>query len=108
MCKEIYHTTPDDPRIENMDPVQKIWMYENWLADHADDAELAKNHAYLVGSFWNPEAVKQLVNGDTHQSTDEDFEESSNMVREFTLKQLQNKEKQNTGRKRRKRSLQKD
>lgn len=84
-----------------MDPVQKLWMYENWLADHADDAELAKNHAYLVGSFWNPEAVKQLVNGDTHQSTDEEFEESSKLVREFTIKDLRNKEKSSGKRKRR-------
>jgi hypothetical protein len=90
LCKEIYHTTPDDPRITDMDPVQKIWMYENWLGDQNDDAELAKNHAYLVASFWNPEAVKQaLGDGNTHMSTDEEFEESSQMVRNLNMKAFQ-------------------
>jgi hypothetical protein len=74
---------PDDPWITEMDPVQKMWMFENWLADRGDDAELAKNHAYLVASFDHPETVKQLVGGgNIHESTDEDFEESSRMVRE--------------------------
>ena len=61
LCKEIFKCTPDDPRITDMDQVQKIWMFENWLADQEDLAELAKNHAYLLASFSNPEAVKELV-----------------------------------------------
>ena len=57
-------------------------MYENWLADQNDDAELAKNHAYLVASFWNPEAVKQILgDGNVHESTDAEFEESSELVK---------------------------
>lgn len=66
-----------------MDPVQKIWMYENWLADQNDQSELAKNHAYLLASFWNPEAVKQILgDGNVHTSTDEEFEESTRIVKE--------------------------
>ena len=107
MCKEIFKTTPDDPRITDMDPVQKIWMYQNWLGDQNDDAELAKNHAYLLASFWNPEAVKQILGeGNSHMSTDEEFEESSKMVRELNMKSLQlqqaNKE---SPRKRKRRNL---
>lgn len=87
-------TTPDDPWITDMDPVQKMWMFEQWLADQGDDAELAKNHAYLLASFDHPEAVKQLLGaGNVHESTDEDFEESSRMVRESTLKDTQIKRK---------------
>lgn len=68
-----------------MDPVQKFWMYENWLADQNDSAELAKNHAYLLASFWNPEAVKQILgDGNVHESTDDEFEESSQMVKNLT------------------------
>lgn len=88
-----------------MDPVQKLWMYENWLADHMDAAELAKNHAYLVGSFWNPEAVKQLIDGPKHVSTDAEFEESTNIIKEFNLKQ--SKEKQTPGKRKRKRQFKK-
>lgn len=86
LCKEIYKTTPDDPRITEMDPVQKMWMFNNWLADQNDVAELAKNHAYLLASFSNPEAVQQILgNGNVHESTEEEFEESSRMVREVNL-----------------------
>lgn len=73
-----------------MDPVQKVWMFENWLADQTDRAELAKNHAYLLASFDHPDAVKQLVGeGNVHESTDEEFEESSRLVRELNLKALE-------------------
>lgn len=62
----------------------KRWMYENWIADQLDEAELAKNHAYLLGSFWNPEAVKKLTGdgANTHVSSDEDLLKSMEMVRE--------------------------
>ena len=70
-----------------MDPIQKVWMYENWLADQNEQAELAKNHAYLLASFWNPEAVQEIVgSGNKHISSDEEFEESSRIVREDSLK----------------------
>jgi len=87
LCKEIFKCLPDDPRITEMDPVHKIWMFENWLADHQDLAELAKNHAYLLASFSNPEAVKELIGtGNKHMSDDAEFEESTRMVREMNLK----------------------
>lgn len=71
-----------DPEITEMDPVRKMWLYEQWLGDHRDDAELAKNHAYLLGSFFNAEAVQQMLNDNVHESTDEDMEESMRMVTE--------------------------
>ena len=64
-----------------MDPVLKIWLYEQWLGDHRDDAELAKNHAYLLGSFSNPEAVQKMMNENVHESSDEDYEESLRLVK---------------------------
>ena len=73
----------------DMDPVLKMWLYHNWLGDHRDNAELAKNHAYLLGSFWNSEAVQSMLNDNVHESSDEDFEESLRMVRETNLKMLQ-------------------
>lgn len=77
---------PDDPFITDMDPVQKMWLYENWLGNHRDEAELAKNHAYLLGSFWNPEAVQDLNNTNVHESSDEDEEESWQMVQDYNAK----------------------
>jgi hypothetical protein len=81
--------TVDDPEILNIDPVQKLWMYENWLADQKEKAELAKNHAYLLASFSNPEAVKQIIgDNNTHISSDDEFEESSRLVRELNEKSI--------------------
>lgn len=79
----------DDPRITGMDPVRKMWMFNNWVADQNDEAELAKNHAYLLASFWNPEAVQQIMGeGNTHESTEEEYEESLRMVKEQSLQAL--------------------
>ena len=84
-----------------MDPVQKMWMYNNWIADQNDKAELAKNHAYLLASFWNPEAVKEILGeGNVHESTNEEYEESLRIVREQSIQLLQ---KEQPTRKRRKR-----
>lgn len=67
-----------------MDPVQKMWMFYNWFGDQKDTSEVAKNHAYLVGSFYNPESVKKLLDQENGSfvSTEEEFEESSRMVLE--------------------------
>lgn len=79
MCEK-WQIAQDDPRITEMEPIQKIWMFQNWMADQNDKMELAKNHAYLIGSFYNPEAVQQLMDGPTHESTDDELEDSINMV----------------------------
>jgi hypothetical protein len=83
---------PDDPFITEMDPVQKIWLYEHWLGDHRDTAELTKNHAYLLGSFWNPEAVRDMTNPNVHESSDEELEESWQMVQNFNKREEQAKQ----------------
>ena len=92
----------DDPWITEMDPVQKMWYFNNWVADQNDDAELAKNHAYLLASFWNPEAVQQILgDGNTHESTEEEYEESLKMVKEQNLMMEKLKELERPVRRRR-------
>lgn len=92
---------PDDPELENMNPILKVWMYENWLEDQNDDIELVKNHAYLVGSFINPEAVKQITGeGMTkHISSEDEYNASIRMVEEDRERE---KKEQPTKRRRRK------
>jgi hypothetical protein len=67
-----------------MDPLEKMFMFQGWIDDQNEDAELAKNHAYLLGSFWNPEAVKALMGegANVSRSTDEEFDKSMMMVRQ--------------------------
>lgn len=78
----MFDCEPDDPKIDDMEPVKKMWMFYNWLEDQSDDAELAKNHAYLIGSFINPEAVQKLrgQGATVHKSTEEEFNKSTEMV----------------------------
>jgi hypothetical protein len=85
----------NDPRITELDPVQKMWMYENWIADQSDKAELAKNHAYLLASFYNPEGVKQALglSENSEKISDEEFEESSKFIRKPIKNKGQNKSK---------------
>jgi hypothetical protein len=69
-------------------------MFQGWMNDQNEDAELAKNHAYLVGSFWNPEAVKQLIGGNNvSKSSDDEFEKSWEMVREANKSDKPNKKR---------------
>lgn len=82
MCK-FFNCLPDDDIIENLDPAVRLWMFYNWVEDQNDDVELVKNHAYLIGSFINPEAVSKLTGGagtQKHISTDEEFEASTRMI----------------------------
>lgn len=78
---------PDDPFFEEMDPVLKLWMYNNWLEDQKDDVEITKNQAYLIGSFINPEAVRRaLGEGQTIiKSSEEEFDESTEIVKQNNL-----------------------
>jgi len=75
-----------------MDPVIKMWMYENWLEDYKDNAELAKNHAYLLGSFWDPKAVQDLMgtSGNVVISDEKEFEQSTELVLKDREKQSSN------------------
>lgn len=79
---------PDDPKINDMDPVLRLWMYYNWLEDIKEKVEITKNHAYLIGSFTNPEAVKSMM--DDHKNSvsvsEEEFEESSKMILDDSIK----------------------
>ena len=94
--------------IDEMDPVLRLWMFYNWIEDQNDDVELVKNHAYLLGSFWNPEAVQKLTgSGNTHLSTDEEFEASTKMIEEEKKAEEQKKVKESPNvKKRRRRKIQ--
>ena len=88
MC-QLFRTTLDDPIIQEMDPVQKIWMFENWLHDFKEKQEESKYLGYLIGSFTNPKAVQDLINRDKNAfiSDDEEFEELSRKIVEHNRKQ---------------------
>jgi len=101
----MYQKLPSDPFISEMDPVLKMWLYQNWLGDHKDQAELAKNHAYLLGSFSNPEAVQKMMEGNSHESSEEDFEDTWKIIEESKQIELEEKETKKPKKKRKKATL---
>ena len=86
---------PDDPEIEHMDHMKKMWLFANWLEDQNEKVELLKNHGYLIGSFINPEAVKRMMGTDstTYETTETEFEETYKAVEEFNKEERESKPK---------------
>jgi hypothetical protein len=83
LAAEHFHTSLDDPRIVEMDPVHRIFLYNHWIQTQNDKNELAKNHAYLVGSIINPEMGKLLSEQqDIIEVDDEQFEQSWDFLKE--------------------------
>lgn len=86
---------PDDPELEDMDPIMRAWMFYNWIEDYNDDSKLLENQGYLIASFSNPEAVKKALGKDatTYKATDEEFEQFSNELMKNSQEQEANKPK---------------
>lgn len=86
-----------------MDPVMKLWMFTNWLEDTNENVELFKHHGYLIGSFINPEAVKSLTgSGNSYSVSEEEFDETTQIVRESILKNIEKETSKQIKRRRRK------
>lgn len=79
-------------------------MFNNWLEDNNENIELFKNHGYLIGSFFNPEAVKSITgSGNSYATSDEEFEETTRMVSEAIQKEREQQANEQKVRKRRRR-----
>lgn len=74
---------PDDPFIEDMNEYTWVWMYQSWLQDQKDLHKNYKDYALFLGSFFNWEAAQDIAKRDTpdYETTDEEMEESTNVVR---------------------------
>ena len=81
-------------------------MFNNWIEDNNENVELFKNHGYLIGSFFNPEAVKSLTGaGNTYATSDEEFEETSRMVSEAIQQEREMRAKEKVRKRRKKKVL---
>lgn len=103
MC-ELYGKEPDDDFFENMNPYKKLWLYESWAHKQEIEMEKEKNQAILIGSFYNPEMARKMVEREKPQiqSSDEDFEKSIQFVQDSVRQQEENQNKRVSRRKRRK------
>lgn len=109
LCK-IYKRLPSDDWFDEIDPIEMLWMYHSWIQDQEDRFDYARNHGILVGSFFNPEAAQHMAKADDHdfQTTDEEFEESWNMVLRDREKKIGKTEPANKPPMRRRRKIVKD
>jgi hypothetical protein len=87
---------PDDPWFDELDPMLKIYMYQHWIQDYEEKNEFAKSYATFVGSFYNPEMARQIMDSEAPEnvteSSEEEFDESTRWVledRERYLKEQQ-------------------
>ena len=84
---------PDDPEVEQMDPIMRMWMFSNWVEDYNEQGEMNKNLSYLIGSFINPEMVKKILDANSVSTSDEEFEKSFEMVLKHNNNIEENKDK---------------
>jgi len=63
-------------------------MYHQWMEDKNEENIKLRNHACLVGSFWNAEAARKIMDNDenTIAVSDEDFEKATQYMIEQNRK----------------------
>lgn len=91
-----------------MDPVEKLWWYEGWIDEEETKLKNYRAVAILIGSFYNNELAQRMVKDDNpdYVSSDDEFEQSTQMIRDFNMQQEQAaEEQQQTGHRRRKRKV---
>lgn len=93
---------PDDPFYERINPYLKVWLYESWLHEKELEIEKLKQHAILIGSFFNPEAANRMVKDEQPDFKSTDLDETNKIVREKIMEQEKEKK---TGKKRKKRKV---
>ena len=83
----------------------KQWMFEQWAEDQNLDQENLKHQGYLIGSFINPKAVKDIYDKEknTHSSDDKEFDEFSRKL--FEENRKQDSKNESTKRRRKKKIL---
>ena len=75
--------------MQDINLIQYMWMFYNWIEDQIEKNELTKNHAYSIGMFINPEMVAKLTGQDGSskvESSDEDFEQTLKIIRSDVMK----------------------
>lgn len=104
MC-QLYNTAVDDPDglIEALDPLQRHFMFEQWLEDKWEKQEHYRAQALLIGAFIDPEKVKRIhdAEANTFVSDDEEFDRVSREMLENNRREDMEKSSRKSRRRRR-------
>lgn len=86
-----------------MDEFTWAWMYQSWLQDQEELHKTYKNFALFLGSFFNWEMANRISKQDNpdYETSDEEFEESFEKVRQFSELEEQLQTQNSTHRRRR-------
>jgi hypothetical protein len=74
-----------------MDDVTKAWMFFNWAEDTSEQNVLLRNQGCLIGSFWNPEAAREIMGEGIKKITTTDQEADN--AWQFVVNQRENEQK---------------
>ena len=86
-----YGKLPSDNFFEEMNPWEKIWLYESWLYEVEQKVEVEKNLAIFVGSFSNYEMAKEIMKKENPEYKDENAEETAQKLHK-TIVEEENKQ----------------
>lgn len=83
LCKT-YQKLPSDDWFDEMNPIEKRWIYESWIADQEEQHKFTRDYVVMSGFFTNPEMAKQLqkIDNPDYSSSDDDFDKSIQMIEE--------------------------
>ena len=90
-----FNRLPDDNFYEDINPYLKAYLYETWIFEQEEEAELRRREIIFLGSFSNPEAARRIAKSEEpdHESSDEEFDKAAEGVREKILEADSNKGK---------------
>jgi hypothetical protein len=73
--------------IEDLEPIEKLYLFEQWVQDRREKAESQRHLALFIGSFTNPEAAKRILDAEanTYASDDTEFELLSQRIHQANL-----------------------
>lgn len=100
LCKT-FQKLPTDPFFEQIDPLEKMWLFYSWAHDNNVNIENMKDQAILIGSFSNLEMAKQMSKGPDYQLSEDDYESSWQYVQSQPMKDSSALDGINTRRRRR-------
>lgn len=91
MCKT-FKKFPHELELDEINPIELAWLQYQFSQDYQEQWKLLENSSYLLASFDHPDAVQKILgkDGQTFASTDEEFEQTLQKIRNLPLKSEQN------------------
>ena len=77
---EMFQRLPSDPWFDDIDPIEKMYLFYSWQEKERRQMEMMRDQAILIGSFTNLEMAKDMVKPPDFESSEEEYEDSWSYV----------------------------